>query len=58
MFTNISDLAKAAELHLTAELAVIWNDNDECYYAVNKSEADKFEKLLSENGIKYERNMI
>lgn len=54
-FKNVSDLYKASELSLQYNLAVVYDENEDSYFAANNKEADIFDAVLTTNGITFDR---
>lgn len=54
-FKNVSDLYKASELSLRYNLDVVYDENEDAYFAVDYKEADIFATILTINGITFDR---
>lgn len=54
-FTNVSDLFIASDLSIKHNLAVVYSEEEDNYFAADNKEADIFEALLTVNGITFDR---
>lgn len=54
-FTNVSDLFIASDLSIKYNLAVVYSEEEDSYFAADNKEADIFEALLTVNKITFDR---
>ena len=54
-FINVSDLSIASDLSIKYNLAVVYSEEEDSYFAADNKKADIFEALLTVNKITFSR---